>query len=93
MLSIQSVALIVDQFGVFNRIPLDPYAITSDYGEYIYMSKYLSAVIYFVIITAAFFVFIGKGVSGNDITIAVKLKWFLENTSTYLKYLNLFITC
>lgn len=57
------------------------------------MSKYLSAVIYLVSITAAAFAFIGKGASGNDITIAVKLKWFLENTSTYLRYLNPFITC
>lgn len=38
-------------------------------------------------------VLLGKVASGNDITIAVKLKSFLENTSKYLGYLSHFITC
>lgn len=85
MFSARNVISVVNQFGVFIRYLWIPSGVG---GTYIYASKYLSAA-NLSVSPFAILLLIGKVASANDITIAVKLKWFLENTSKYLWYLTL----
>lgn len=77
-----SVILVLDQFGIF----IGYLCTHSKMGrhESMYVSVYQLLILTWSVSLLGLFVLVGKVASGNDITIAVKLKSFLENTSKYL---------